>query len=415
MAIVSAVKSGNWSDITVWSTGALPASVDTVQSNNFTVTVNGTFVVSAITNTGGGGFVFADGGDLTATLSQGGWGGTSLGYIVGFSLAAPATATFRGNITNTGSTSRDGRAFVLHSGTGTFNVVGNINCTTGYQDYIVRLTGTGILNLTGNIIGNGGSNGLGYSVSNASSGTINITGNVTGNLSSGAANDYTCVNLSNGTINITGTVTGNNGYGVINNSTGTVNITGPANGGAAYAFYANSAGNITHIGPMNASASSPAGYGLATAICYLSGPFVGTAQGVAANIATRWRWIPSVGSSYMTVVTSGAGGTATGYKNLYTADSTLSNSGQPGISSVRSGTIYGPNSELTGTMIVPATNTVITGVSVGNTVGTAVYPSPSDVWKVLLSDITTPGSIGERLKTAATVGTVNSILSNGLR
>jgi hypothetical protein len=300
---------------------------------------------------------------------------------------------------------------VLHSGTGTFNVVGNINCTTGYQDYIVRLTGTGILNLTGNIIGNGASNAPGYNVSNASSGTINITGNVTGP-SSGAANDYTCVNLSNGTINITGTVTGTNGYGVINNSTGTVNITGPANGGTTYAFYGNSAGNITHIGPMNASASSPAGYGLATAICYLSGPFVGTAQGVVANIATRWRWIPSVGSSYMTVVTSGAGGTATGYKNLYTADSTLSNSGQPGISSVRSGTIYGPNSELTGTMIVPAANTVIAGVSVGNTIGTASFATPVDFWNYAISGITTSSSIGERLKSVATVDQVSSAISN---
>ncbi len=411
MAIVSAVKNGNWSDPTTWSTGALPATVDTVQSNNFIVTIDGTFVVAAITNTGGRGFVFADGGDLTATLSQGAWGGTSLGYIVGFSLAAPATATFRGNITNTGSTARDGRAFVLHSGTGTFNVIGNINCTTGYQDYIVRLTGTGILNLTGNIIGNGSSNAAGYNVSNASSGTLNITGNVTGNSSDGSGNNYACINLSNGTINITGTVTGGAGFGVINNSTGAVNITGPANGGSTFAFYGTSAGNITHIGTMTASVSSPAGYGLATGICYLSGPFVGTAQGVVANLATRWRWIAAVGSSYMTAVNS----TATGYKNLYTADSALSNSGQPAISNVRSSIIYGPNNEFTGTMAVPATNTVLAGVSVGNTIGTASFATPSEFWNFAISGITTSGSIGERLKTAATVSTVNSILSNGLR
>ena len=40
MANVYAVKSGNWSDTTVWNTGALPTSADDVYANNFTVNVN---------------------------------------------------------------------------------------------------------------------------------------------------------------------------------------------------------------------------------------------------------------------------------------------------------------------------------------------------------------------------------------
>ena len=64
----------------------------------------------------------------------------------------------------------------------------------------------------------------------------------------------------------------------------------------------------------------------------------------------------------------------TGYleKNLYTSDSSLSQSGQPSISNVRSGTIYGPNSELTGTCAVPAAGSVALGVPVDATTGTAV-------------------------------------------
>jgi hypothetical protein len=37
------------------------------------------------------------------------------------------------------------------------------------------------------------------------------------------------------------------------------------------------------------------------------------------------------------------------------------------------------------------------------------------IWNYPISGITTSGSIGERLKTAATVSAVNTILSNALR
>ena len=69
--------------------------------------------------------------------------------------------------------------------------------------------------------------------------------------------------------------------------------------------------------------------------------------------------------------------TATGYKNLYTADSTDSTSGQPAATNVRSGTIYGPSNELTGTCAVPAAGSVAFGVPVDNTTGTAVLTADS--------------------------------------
>jgi hypothetical protein len=64
--------------------------------------------------------------------------------------------------------------------------------------------------------------------------------------------------------------------------------------------------------------------------------------------------------------------TATGYKNLYTADYSGSGSGQPSAANVRSGTVYGPSSELTGTCAVPAAASVASGVAVDATTGTAV-------------------------------------------
>jgi hypothetical protein len=75
----------------------------------------------------------------------------------------------------------------------------------------------------------------------------------------------------------------------------------------------------------------------------------------------------------MTAVNS----TATGYKNLYTSDSTDSNSGQPATNNVRSGTVFGPSSELTGTCAVPAPGSVAFGVPVDATTGTAVLTPES--------------------------------------
>jgi hypothetical protein len=50
MATVYAVKTGNWSDTTVWNTGALPTSADIVYSNNYIVTIDASPTVLALTN-----------------------------------------------------------------------------------------------------------------------------------------------------------------------------------------------------------------------------------------------------------------------------------------------------------------------------------------------------------------------------
>jgi hypothetical protein len=382
MANVYAVKTGNWSDPTVWNTGTLPASGDAVFSNNYTVTVNGTFTVASISNqaqspaVAGGVFKFANGADLTALVQA----TATTNYIVNFDLSSPNSATLRGMILNGADTvpghggyngsSGQVNVLVAHTGTGTFTIIGNIVLNTKYHSRLVVLSGTGILNVIGNVYGlEEDTNAVAPILSNASSGTVNITGSVTAYNSNSST---PCSNLSNGTINIVGTVTGGIvGYGAWNRSTGVISITGNCVGGSGvngFAFYNDSSGSITHIGTLTASANNPAAGGTTAGICYLSGPFVGTAQGVAANAAYKWRWVPSVGSTYMTAANS----TASGYKNLYTADNLASSSGQPSTSNVRSGTIYGPTSEFTGTCVVPSPNSVGYGVPVDNTTGTAV-------------------------------------------
>lgn len=364
MANVYAVKSGNWSDTTVWNTGALPTSADDVYANTFTVTVDISATVLSISNGNGTGFTyggtFSPSNGIILTCTGGGVVNRPIanGQNV-ITSSVTGTANIIANVSASGNISN--AATILHSGTGTLNITGTIN---------------GAVSTTGSTY---------YAVWNSGNGIINITGNVTG------------------------TTTGNTSPAVYNSSTGTITITGTITCGTSGAAVSNSSsGTLTHIGTANATSGGPAiSLGSASQNTYLTGPFIGTQSGLIANAALRWRWIQAIGSSYMTVPNYDA----TGYKNLYTADSTLSNSGQPGISSVRLGTVYGPNSEFTGTLAMPLPSQVYYGAPVDNTTGTAAL-NAADIWNYPVSGITTSGSIGERLKNAATINTVSQQISD---
>ena len=101
-------------------------------------------------------------------------------------------------------------------------------------------------------------------------------------------------------------------------------------------------------------------------------------------------------------------GTGT-YVDMFTADNGLT---QAAPADVRSGTVYA-DGNLTGTLAVPAAGSVALGVPVDATTGTAVL-TPAAVWDTLTSSLTTAGSIGERLKNAATVATTGEQLATAL-
>ena len=77
---------------------------------------------------------------------------------------------------------------------------------------------------------------------------------------------------------------------------------------------------------------------------------------------------------------------------------------------MRTGIVYGPTNNLTGTCAVPPAAAVSIGVPVDNTVGTG-YLNATDIWNVPLASITTPNSIGERLKDASTVQSTGAQLA----
>jgi hypothetical protein len=287
MANVYATKSGNWSDTTVWNTSTLPATVDNVWSNNFTVYVNGNFQVVSIRNkaaagiTIGGRFVLNDGVSLSANVEGGGTSGV-VNSCLQFLSAAPASATLYGNLSSNNTAILVPGA-VYHNGSGILTIYGNllggVNNAGNANSGIITNNSTGTLTMFGSVTGGTGAVLGFYGINNNSSGTVNISGNVTAGVPSGGnTNCQGLRNLSTGTVNITGNVTGttnnsdgilcggagtvnvlgnviagsnNLAHGINNSSTGTVNIVGSVLGGTGATVYGvnnNSTGNITVSG-----------------------------------------------------------------------------------------------------------------------------------------------------------------------
>jgi hypothetical protein len=140
----------------------------------------------------------------------------------------------------------------------------------------------------------------------------------------------------------------------------------------AYALLNASTGSINQTGSLTPGASAAAvGPGSTTQVTILSGPFLTIASGINPVNAIRWFWANSnVTPTYYQIRTANL---AT-IRPLYTADSV---GGNPAVGNVRSGTVYGPASELTGTCAVPGASSVLSGVAVDNTTGTATISAAS--------------------------------------
>lgn len=307
MAIVRAVKSGNWSDTTVWNTGALPTSADDVYSNTFTVTIDVSPTVLSIDNR------------ATTGVTAGG----------GFTLSANGL-TLTANVNNNSLT-------ISPSVSSVVNIVGNITAVNGGPTF----NGLGTLNFTGNITAGTLSNAYGLTVT--SSGALNITGNVFATTSS------VCYGLY---------VTGSPVISVVGNVLA-------AGGNAGILFQGSNSGQITVIGTVTPASSVGISGASYTGVARLTGPFLCSSQGVLAILLPAWRWVgASPSPSYLQIRSSDL----STIRPLYTADSV---GGNPATSNVRSGTVYGPSNELTGTCAVPPAGSVALGVPVDNTTGTA--------------------------------------------
>jgi hypothetical protein len=415
MAFRYAVATGNWSNTATWDGGTLPTAADDVFSNNFTVTIDGTFTVLSIRNTlnaalptiaAGGQFRYANGGNLTTTASTGIIVGSTTPTLE-MTLASPNTATFNGSVLTLPNTNNFNA--IRLSSSGTLNLNGNYNIDGTANRAVILLTSTGTINIVGDISST--ATGGGTTINNilmTGAGTLNITGNVTASTNIERASST--INSNTGTINITGNTTANITPAIY--IIGAVNYTQIGNVNASTVqptiYNQTTAATISVTGIITASTGAPAIYAaFVLTNSYSSGTFVKVSGNVVntsnnmAIVAPRVT-IDTNTSSWLYQISTG------GNRTLYAAGVAL---GNPATGNVRFGTTYGASSELTGTLRVPSAANVLSGVLVDATTGTLLM-TPADFWNYLISSGFTANSIGDRLQNAATVATTGGQIAS---
>lgn len=435
MANVYAVKTGNWSDTTVWNTGALPTSADDVYSNTYTVTIDQDITVLSIRNTAatditiGGTYILNGGVTVTTTT------GVVAGNTTCLTYSAAGISTINGSINAPNSQPSTYTYALVHNGPGTLNINGNLNPGGSCSNRgCLSFTGSGVINVVGNNFG-GFCNSPNVNVN--STGTMNIIGNIQG------GSNTTALNISgSSTVNITGNIGGgaNTGRGVaIVGGNSVVTVTGNIVEGAGQgqAIFI-TAGNLTVIGNignnlhtgsqilLNAGSSncyikvigtifSASGANLVStgtsAINVLSGPFICSPTGIMPINVVRMHYFRTIGSyfEFRDETTNGAlPPAAPAPATRLVSPDTLVDAPIP--ADVRDGVSYSLGT-FTGTLKVPSPNSVSFGVPTDDTFGTAAL-RPEDVWNAQTSAMNTEGSIGKRLKNASTVDSTGDQLSS---
>jgi hypothetical protein len=446
MANRFAIATGNWSSTATWSTTAggsggasVPVAGDNAYANSRTVTIDVNATCTKVSNeaengaTVGGSFSLSAGVILTANVVSG-----TGSQCLNAAYSSPNSATIIGSISG-----QTGNQSVLFSGSGTLNVTGDVTGSTGVSGSIapgITHSGSGTLNVTGSVTAGTLNSSNGITVTGT--GPCYVTGNCTGAAS--GAGGHGCENSGLATVTITGNVTGGAiaaKVGVKCSGSGTVNIIGAVSGGSsttAYGAWNSSSGTINITGSSTASntssgASNDAGGTLKVTRAVGNGWGLGsvglTSQvGVASLAANSVTYVeeieygslgqsPTSGAIRLTDVTTNRalfyrfGSTK---KTLY--DPANIAGVLPSVTDVRYGTSYNSGGSV-GTCYVPAAGSVAFGVNVDATTGTALLTAAAvsaAVWDALTSGMATSGSIGERLKNCSTVASTGQQLSDAL-
>ena len=396
MANYKAVANGNWSNLAIWqddSTGSyvastvLPGASDVVYFNNFTVQMNVDVTVLQIRNnsatgvTQGGSGVISTSRTVNADLFH------AVSSLITVSASSPSVVNITGNMPGTVAASSSNG--INCTGNATLNYVGDIQASTSNSINAptgIRLANGSTLNLTGNIVGglntaNFGTQNSPIGVRSNTNAIINVVGNVTGGPS--GVHNFGILQSTGDIVTITGVVSG--GFGSVS---GLYNA-GVCGGGQSLTIF----GNL--IGGNNAPAVWNGGVAVR-----LYGNVQNASNGFAAVFGVPFFFVEST--------------TQYEFRKLDLTTNTLYTpgvaTGHPATNNVRTGIVYGPTNNLTGTCAVPPAAAVNIGVPVDNTVGTG-YLNATDIWNVPLASITTPNSIGERLKDASTVQTTGAQLA----
>jgi hypothetical protein len=397
-----AITNGNWSNTATWNTGSIlgiPTASDDAYSNNFTVTVDQNITVLSLRNgasapiAAGGTFALANGVTVTVTAANGllasvanltritgSDSATIIGNFGSGNIAGPALLISQSaNVTVTGSITGGGNTGVTainHASSGTLNISGSIQGGSGTNTHGITLSSSGSINMVGTITG--GSSTTAHGINSTSTGIVTVTGSITGGTSTGAG------------INAT--------------STGTILVSGSVQSGIGTSGVISSGASIMQIiGPVSSSIVAPGVQSTSTtAINTFTGPFLNRNNRNAV-------FAPNI------QLISGSTPTWTFDTETYGEQRTLYTADYPGnfpsSADVRDGVVFGDINQFTGTVAIPSTGSVLKGVPVDNTTGSASFDTQS-VWGINTNNLTVTGSLGARLRNVATVATDGAAIAS---
>jgi hypothetical protein len=389
MANYFARKAGNINATDVWATTpsgtaadvySTFTSSDVLHANNFAVTVNVNTTVGEVRNdnansaTAGGSFTLSNGVTLTANV----FAGTTTCVV--YAGTSGNSASIVGNLTGGSSNGADG---ARNNSTGTLNITGNVTGGSTFGANGAGNISTGTLNITGNATGGSAATiGAGNNT-----GTLNITGNATGGA---VASAFGAQNSGTGTFTIVGSAFGsNNSIGANNASTGIMTVTRAV--GNDWGIGAT--GMVSTVGVQSAAIGSQTRVEEFEFGALGQVPVAGAVS--CPDQTTNVCLVHRLSSTKKTLI-----------------DAASVSGALPAAGDVRFGTTFNQGNT-TGSLRVPAAGSVALGVLVDNTSGTAVL-TPAAVWDALTSGMTTSGSIGARLKNAATLDSTGQQLADAL-
>lgn len=447
MAIVNAANAGNWSTAATWPGSVYPVPGDVVYANGKAIVIDQDITVASINTTqgtggvAGGSFTLNTGRTVNAHVNAGTTScllcsvasgvfvvngnitASNSGSLVGLAMSATnGILTVTGNIqggngggnaagmtcsgagsvtTVTGNVAPGVGEGIVSSSTAVLTVNGNVS-GGGAAGHGIAHSGTALLTVNGDLTG-GSATSNGVSMS-ASTGPVIVNGNLIGSATGTGLSGAMLIDRS-AVVTINGNVTGG---GVLNKSglyfgggASTVTVNGNLTAGVgSHASYHNSSGGATVLIVNGSITATAAGNGVhsvnAEHTLRARGPFVQGDNGRAPFDISIFQLIRTTATDNNITLWDHTNSTTIVFNTPDFATDL------PADDDVRDGIAFGGTH--TGSLKVPDPTQVAVGVETDDTVGSAVL-NPEDVWDFLRADAVTSGSMGERLKNAATVST----------
>ncbi len=308
---------GVWSDASNWNDGTKPGVSDDVYADGHTVDIDEDVTVSLIST------------DIRDSGGSGGYFTTSGDRIVAANLQ---------------SASREGTSscVISVSGFDDLTVVGNLLLETGSgndSNTIIKWASVGALSITGSLANTGNRTNSSCLEIDATPSSCVVTGDVTAGGSHSRA--YGIKIDSDVDMEIVGNIFAGIAEGMYNVSyDAAITVTGNVYANAENAGIYNASGSVTMAGNI-----------VNDLITGWTGVFCPVIL-ISGSVGLYWEFMSPQAKS----------------RKLYSADIVP---GAPAESDVRSGTVYGAGSDLTGSLAVPPAAAVGVGVPVDNTTGTA--------------------------------------------